>query len=136
MATWIVASLMVMGSFFIFIASLGLVRMPDLFLRMSATSKAATLGAGLMLLATAVYFDNFTITIRVLSIIAFITLTIPVSAHMIGRAAYFDGVPLWEKTEIDELRGHYYLPTHELESEPSSPVDHDQVQKEEADDFV
>ncbi|MBN2548882.1 MAG: monovalent cation/H(+) antiporter subunit G [Anaerolineales bacterium] len=136
MTIWIVAILMVLGAFFIFIASLGLVRMPDLFLRMSATSKAATLGAGLMLLATMIYFNDFAITIRVLSIIAFLTLTIPVAAHMIGRAAYFDGVPLWEKTEIDELRGHYALTTHELESEPRSPVDHDQVQKEEQDDFI
>lgn len=136
MTMWIVAALMFVGAFFIFIASLGLVRMPDLFLRMSATSKAATLGAGLMLLATLIYFNDFAITIRVLSIIAFITLTIPVAAHMIARAAYFDGVSLWEKTEIDELRGHYYLPTHELESEPHSPIDHDQVQKEEADDFI
>jgi multicomponent Na+:H+ antiporter subunit G len=136
MSTWIAAALMLLGAFFIFIASLGLVRMPDLFLRMSATSKAATLGAGLMLSAAIVYFNEFAITIRVLSIIAFITLTVPVAAHMIGRAAYFDGVPLWEKTEIDELRGHYYLPTHELESEPHSPLDHDQIQKEEADDFI
>lgn len=136
MLTWIVALIMILGAFFIFIASLGLVRMPDLFLRMSATSKAATLGAGLMLLATAIYFNNFTITIRVLSIIAFITLTIPVAAHMIGRAAYFDGVPLWDKTEIDELRGHYCLPTHELESEPQTLLEHDHVQEDEADDFI
>ena len=136
MAVWLVALLMIIGAFLIFIASLGLVRMPDLFLRMSATSKAATLGAGLMLLATAIYFNDFAITIRVFSIIAFITLTIPVAAHMIGRAAYFDGVPLWEKTEIDELRGHYLLLTHELESEPRSQEDHDQVHIEEEDDFI
>lgn len=136
MTIWIVALFMILGAFFIFIASLGLVRMPDLFMRMSATSKAATLGAGLMLLSTAIYFNNFAITIRVFSIIAFITLTIPVAAHMIGRAAYFDGVPLWEKTDIDDLRGHYYLPTHELESKPTSPLDHDHIQKEEADDFI
>jgi len=136
MLTWIVAMLMIVGAFFIFIASLGLLRMPDLFTRMSTTSKAATLGVGLILLATALYFNDFAITIRVISITMFITLTIPVAAHMIGRSAYFDGVPLWEETEIDELRGHYYLPTHKLESKPSSPLDHDQVQKDEADDFV
>jgi multicomponent Na+:H+ antiporter subunit G len=136
MLAFLVALLMLSGAFLIFIASLGLIRMPDLFLRMSATSKAATLGAGLMLLATALYFNDFAITVRVISIIAFLMLTIPVAAHMIGRAAYFDGVPLWEKTKIDELRGHYYLPTHELESEPRSRLDHDRIQKDEADDFV
>lgn len=134
--SFILAALMITGSFLIFIASVGLVRMPDLFLRMSATSKAATLGAGLMLLASALFFQEFEITIRVLSIIAFIMMTVPVAAHMIARAAYFDGVPLWEKTEIDELRGHYYLPTHELESSPYSLDDHDQISKGEEDDFV
>lgn len=136
MVNWIVAFLMVVGAFFIFIGSLGLIRMPDLFLRMSATSKAATLGAGLMLLGTIIFFNDFAITVRALSIIAFIMLTIPVAAHMIGRAAYFDGVRLWEKTKVDELRGHYYLPTHELQRDPGSPVDHDRETTEEADDFI
>jgi len=136
MTEWIVAILMITGALLIFIASLGLLRMPDLFLRMSATSKAATLGVGLILLATAIHIFDFEVTVRVLSIIAFFTLTVPVASHMIGRAAYFDGVKLWEKTTMDELRGHYYLPTHELQSSPLSAVDYDQIQVDEQDDFL
>ncbi|MBX3279671.1 MAG: monovalent cation/H(+) antiporter subunit G [Acidobacteria bacterium] len=99
--------LMLTGAFFMFVAAVGVVRMPDLFLRMSATSKSATLGAACMLLAAAVHFNDFGITTRVLATIAFLLLTAPVAAHRIGRAAYFLGVPLWRGTVRDDLRGKY-----------------------------
>jgi len=119
---WLVALVILFGAFFMLVAGLGLLRLPDLFLRMSATSKAATLGAGLVLAAAAIYFNEEGITARVLAIIFFLLLTAPVAAHMIGRAAYFDGVPLWEGTLINELRGHYRTSDHELVREaPPSP---------------
>lgn len=99
--------LMLTGAFFMFVAAVGVVRMPDLFLRMSATSKSATLGAACMLLAAAVHFDDFGITTRAVATIAFLLLTAPVAAHRIGRAAYFLGVPLWRGTVRDDLRGKY-----------------------------
>ena len=46
----------VLGTLFIFISALGLLRMPDLYMRMSATTKAATLGVGFILLGTAIHF--------------------------------------------------------------------------------
>lgn len=95
------------GAFFILMAGLGLMRMPDLFLRMSASTKAATLGVGCTLLGVALYFGDFAILIRAAAIIVFLLLTAPVAAHLIGRAAYQDGVPLWEGTQFDDLRGHY-----------------------------
>lgn len=113
----LVMALMLAGAFFMFLAGIGILRMPDLFLRMSSTAKAGTLGAGLLLLAAAIHFGDFAITTRVVAIIVFLMLTAPVAAHMIGRAAYFDGVPLWKGTVRDDLRGHYRASTHALESE-------------------
>jgi len=98
------------GAFFILMAGLGLVRMPDLFLRMSASTKAATLGVGCTLLGVAFYFGDFATFIRAGAIIIFLLLTAPVAAHLIGRAAYQDGVPLWHKTQFDDLRRHYSRP--------------------------
>ncbi len=112
----IVMTLILGGSFFMALAGLGLLRMPDLFLRMSSTAKAGTLGAGLILLGAAIYFDNFSIYTRAIAIIVFLLLTAPVAAHMIGRAAYFDGVPLWKGTVQDDLYGHYRASTHTLET--------------------
>ncbi|MCX7607693.1 MAG: monovalent cation/H(+) antiporter subunit G [Anaerolineales bacterium] len=112
----LVIFLMLAGAFFMFLAGVGMQRMPDLFLRMSSTSKAGTLGAGLILLAAAIHFSDFGIATRALAIIVFLMLTAPVAAHMIGRAAYFDGVPLWKGTVRDDLRGHYRASTHALET--------------------
>lgn len=104
MQLFISTLLITIGSLFILLAGVGLVRMPDLFLRMSASTKAATLGVGTTLLGVAVYFNDFATFIRAGAIIVFLLLTAPVAAHLIGRAAYQDGVPLWEKTEFDDLR--------------------------------
>lgn len=105
-----------LGSVFMVIAAIGIVRLPDLFMRMSANTKAASLGVGLILLAAALYFDDSEVTSRIIAVIVFLLLTSPVAAHMIGRAAYFDGVPLWKGTIIDELKGHYNIETHDLEA--------------------
>jgi multicomponent Na+:H+ antiporter subunit G len=104
---FISVSLITIGTFFILIAGLGLVRMPDLFLRMSASTKAATLGVGCTLLGVAFYFGDFSMFIRAGAIIIFLLLTAPVAAHLIGRAAYQDGVPLWKGTQFDDLSPHY-----------------------------
>lgn len=114
----VVMGVILVGAFFMFLAGLGMVRMPDLFLRMSSTTKAGTLGAGLILVGAAIYFDNFGVYTRAFATIGFLLLTAPVAAHMIGRAAYFDGIPLWEGTVQDDLRSHYRASTHSLETNP------------------
>ena len=86
--------------------------MPDLFTRMSATTKAATLGVGLLLAATAVHFNELAVTSRAVAIIIFLILTTPVAAHLIGRAAYRSGTPLWSETLFDELRNAYPRPVN------------------------
>ncbi|PWH81420.1 monovalent cation/H(+) antiporter subunit G [Brumimicrobium oceani] len=105
-----------LGTLFILLAAIGLLRMPDLYLRMSVTTKAATLGVGLILLGLALYYMETSITTRVIAIIVFLLLTAPISAHVIGRAAYFVGVPMWKKTKIDDLKGMYNTKTHDLMS--------------------
>lgn len=117
----ITALFLLLGALFILIAGLGVLRMPDVFMRLSATSKAATLGVGLVLVATAFYFDDFGITARALATIVFLLLTTPVAAHRISRAAYLTGVPLWERTRCDELQGRYDMDTGTLASSAKPP---------------
>jgi len=111
---------LIAGSLFILLSAIGILRMPDLFTRMSATTKASTLGVGFVLIGTAFYWGELGIAARVLVIILFLMLTAPVAAHIIGRAAYFDKVPLWKGTHIDELRGKYNKKTHELSGNETS----------------
>jgi multicomponent Na+:H+ antiporter subunit G len=95
------------GAVAILLASLGILRMPDVYLRLSVTTKAATLGIGLILVGAAFHFQDVGVTSRVLAIIFFITLTAPVSAQLIGRAAYHSKVELWKHTITDELDSMY-----------------------------
>jgi multicomponent Na+:H+ antiporter subunit G len=108
------------GAVFLLTASIGVFRMPDLFTRMQTATKAATLGISCVLLAVALYMNDFGVAIRAVLTIVFFFLTAPVAAHMIGRAAYFIGVPLWKGTLVDELRGHYDRRTHRLAGSPPS----------------
>jgi len=124
MLLWLVYILVLGGVFFLFIAAIGVARMPDLYNRMHATSKAGTLGVGLILLAVAVFYQELSVAARALSALAFIILTAPVAAHALGRAAYLAGVKPYEETYIDELAGHYRA-NHRLESvEKKSPESH------------
>ncbi|MDF1628546.1 MAG: monovalent cation/H(+) antiporter subunit G [Alcanivoracaceae bacterium] len=116
MTEWIAALLLMAGSLLMMLAALGAVRMPDLLMRMHATTKAGALGSGLIMLAAAVFFGSAEVWARVLAIIAFIMLTAPVAAHMIGRAGYFVGVPLWGRILRDDLKGRYDTDNHSLES--------------------
>ncbi|HSI76199.1 MAG TPA: monovalent cation/H(+) antiporter subunit G [Lunatimonas sp.] len=106
-----------LGALFILLAAIGVVRMPDLYLRISVTTKAATLGIGLILGAAAIYFGDTAITSRAMAIILFMLLTAPVGAHMIGRASYFTGVKLWLDSHYDDLKDQYDPKTHKLSSE-------------------
>ncbi|GJQ04357.1 monovalent cation/H(+) antiporter subunit G [Capnocytophaga canimorsus] len=114
---YIIAGLSLIGALFVLLAAVGIYRMPDTFLRISVTTKAATLGVGLILIALAVFFNENSVSLRVIAIVLFIMLTAPVSAHLIGRAAYLMKAKLWEKTLEDDLKGKYAPHTEELKSE-------------------
>ena len=96
--------LWIVGSSFAFLAALGVLRMPDVFTRMQASTKASTLGLGCLLIGAALQFGDLASIIRIVSIGAFTLLTTPVSAHVIARASYRADVPLWDGTVLDERR--------------------------------
>jgi multicomponent Na+:H+ antiporter subunit G len=113
-----VAALLLIGALFSLVASVGLLRFPDLLTRMQAATKSGTLGVGCTLIAVAVHFSEVGITTRALLVVGFLFLTAPVAAHMIGRAGYFVGVSLWSGTVHDELRDRYDRKAKTLSSEP------------------
>lgn len=110
------ASFLIIGTVFICIAALGILRFPDLFMRVSASTKASTLGVGFLFLALAVHFNDLGITMRSLATTAFLVISAPVAAHLISRSAYSSGVRLWKKTVTDELQGRYDQDAGTLES--------------------
>ncbi|MDA0837007.1 MAG: monovalent cation/H(+) antiporter subunit G [Planctomycetota bacterium] len=65
-----------------------------------------------------IHFNELGVGVRGLLVIAFLFLTAPIAAHMIGRVAYFVGLPPWEGTKVDEIHGHYNQQSHVLSSQP------------------
>ena len=91
----------VVGLIFDFFGCLGLIRLPDVYNRLQASTKCVTLGTCGILFGIFL-FRGFTATgMKAILCLVFILLTAPVSAHALARGAYLSGVKLWEKSVVD-----------------------------------
>ncbi|MEA3444933.1 MAG: monovalent cation/H(+) antiporter subunit G [Bacteroidota bacterium] len=95
------AIITLIGAIFLLLGSLGLLRMPDVYNRIQAGTKASTLGTILSLLGIGIIVPAW--YGKVIILIVFVLLTNPVSSHVLARAAHFIGIPLTDKTIIDKL---------------------------------
>ncbi|AHM60102.1 monovalent cation/proton antiporter, MnhG/PhaG subunit [Flammeovirgaceae bacterium 311] len=99
-----------LGVAFMLLSTIGLLRFPDFYIRMSAITKGATLGVGLILTGMAIYFNEADMFFKVIIIITFTFITAPVAAHVIARTALYNNVPFWKETRLDDFRE--YLKTY------------------------
>lgn len=96
---FVAALVIIAGSLFGLVAAIGVLRLPDLFTRMHAASKAGIVGAGLLMLGIAIVSADSAIILRALLGTLFLALTTPVAAHLLARAAIKAGhVPLNRKS--------------------------------------
>ena len=100
----VVAIMLVAGGIFTFLAALGIVRLPDVYTRMHAASKAGTVGSGLMLFAAGIHSLDAAIFTRALAGFIFFVLTAPIAAHLIARAAHEAGYRFSRHAVLDEMR--------------------------------
>lgn len=96
-------TMMTVGVMLALIAGIGLQRFPDVFARMHAATKPATLGLALVLAGAALLMPNTGAVIKLLLVIALQFATAPVGTHLVGRAAYRAGTELSDTTAVDEL---------------------------------
>ena len=100
---FIAGILVVIGGFFPLVASVGLIRFPDVYSRMHAASKAGTVGSGFMMIALAFTADDGGTSIRALAGLVFLILTAPIAGHLLAGAAYQVGYKLWDGSVADEM---------------------------------
>ena len=93
--------LIIVGIMFNIFGCIGLVRFPDVYNRLQASTKCVTLGTILVLTGVALLCGVGPIASRALICAAFILITSPTAAHAIAKGAYAAGVPLWKKSVVD-----------------------------------
>jgi multicomponent Na+:H+ antiporter subunit G len=91
------------GSGFGLLASIGLVRFPDLYTRIHAASKAGVVGAGFVLIGLAIVSVDLSIVLRSIAAIFFLLLTTPISAHLLARSTYITRGHSADITRTDDL---------------------------------
>jgi multicomponent Na+:H+ antiporter subunit G len=121
MLAWIAAALVVAGLFFTIVAVVGLVRMPDLYTRAHATSKADTLGTVLTLAGVALAFQTAVPRAKLVLLTLFLLITNPTATHAITRAAYDQDI----EPQVGETDSESVDPQADSQ-QPTDPQDVDQ----------
>ena len=96
--------LVLLGALFSLVAAIGVVRLPDLYTRMHAASKAGPVGGGLILLSVALLSFDVGVALRATIGFVFLLLTTPVGAHLLARASYRTTDQSRMKMVVDDLK--------------------------------
>lgn len=91
------------GLLFDLLGCIGLVRLPDVYLRLMAATKCVTLGTGLILLSAALT-GTADVAAKVVLAIVFIAVASPTAAHALARASVTAGIKMCDKTVCDKLK--------------------------------
>jgi multicomponent Na+:H+ antiporter subunit G len=108
----VTAAAMIVGTAFMLLTGVGLLRFPDVYTRMHAAGKAGTVGVAFLILAPSIFFaasEPF-VPVRGVLAIVFQFLTTPGATYLLAHAAYVRSYPLHELTTIDEL--HPWMPVY------------------------
>ncbi|MBU9713365.1 monovalent cation/H(+) antiporter subunit G [Evansella tamaricis] len=104
----IISIFLLIGGALSVLGSIGIIRFPDVYGRLHAATKSATLGVISIMIGTFLFFlfvEGIFVGKFLLTIV-FVFLTAPVAGFMISRSAYRVGVKLWDKSIQDDLSGH------------------------------
>lgn len=100
--SWVCIAL---GSFFVAVGAIGLIRMPDLFTRLHAASVTDTVGAGLLIAGMMVQAGFTLISVKLLILLILFFFTSPVASHAVAQAARHDGVEPLLHDDADKKGG-------------------------------
>jgi multicomponent Na+:H+ antiporter subunit G len=94
--------LIIIGISFDISGCIGLVRLPDVYNRLQASTKCVTLGTILLLVGVALISDSAALSAKAIICAVFVLITSPTAAHAIAKGAYASGVKLWENSVVDK----------------------------------
>lgn len=91
------ATLLIAGLFFVLVGITGVLRLPDFYARLHATSKCDTLGLALMVAGVALHTGLVHKTVKIVMLVVIVALVNSTAAHALGRAAYRSGLQPWTR---------------------------------------
>ena len=94
--------LIIVGILFDIFGCIGLVRFPDVYNRLQASTKCVTLGTVLLLIGVALVSASGATAAKAIICAVFILITSPTAAHAIAKGAHAYGVKLWENSVVDK----------------------------------
>ena len=103
-AIYLGCAMLLIGAAFTLLAAIGVLRLPDLYTRMHAASKAGAVGGGMILLAVALVSFDGSVALRAIIGAGFLLLTTPVSAHLLARVSHRGGYHSGANMVVDELK--------------------------------
>ncbi|MCG8553389.1 MAG: monovalent cation/H(+) antiporter subunit G [Desulfobacterales bacterium] len=89
---------LITGTFFTLMAALGLLKMPDIYMRIHAATKAGTFGIGMIVFAVFLFFMDTPVTSRVVGIMLFLIMTTPAAAHLLGKIIMTSSYRMWRNS--------------------------------------
>ena len=121
MLMWLSMFFVLLGSIVTLVAALGVMRLPDFFMRMHAATKAGVVGPSLLLVGAGFDEPSLRTWIKIARAILFLFTTTPIAAHLLGKAGYLGGVELWAGTTRNDLKKVF--PKKEFKEMESSEED-------------
>ena len=109
-------TIVAIGVLFDIFGCIGLVRLPDVYNRLQASTKCVTAGTCFILVGSLITLGSAPGTVKGLICIAFILITSPTAAHALARAAYRSGVKMWESSVVDRYEEDTSVGSGEEES--------------------
>lgn len=119
---------LMLGLAFCLLAGVGILRMPDIYTRMQASTKAGTLGIACIIASVGIHFGDAVTSLQAGLVIAFLFLTAPIASHLIARSVYFYGKRGWETGALDEMADMYIIDV--TNKEPADPRGDKAVEEE------
>ena len=129
MVFWLVGVCLLAGSLLCLLGAVGVLRLPDVFMRMHAATKSGVVGCGLILIGVGLADGSLATIVKIAVTIIFLLLTTPVAGHLLGRAAYVSGAPFWCGTAANQLElvlpRRHFGPGATPHSSPITPPTHE-----------
>lgn len=95
--------LMGLGLIFLVGSAIGMLRLPDFYSRVHASGNSETLGTALVFLGLAIYNGFTDASFKIIVIFLFVFLGNPIGSHILSKAAYKTGHPVWTRKHADEV---------------------------------